>query len=653
MYGWAGKMLRVDLTRGTIEQLPLDPKFARQFLGGRGFNSRILYDEVDPRVADPYDPRNVICISAGALSGTLAPSSGRVTISVGRSPVTGVFGDGNAGGHLSPELKYAGFDSLVIKGRSEKPVYLAIHDDRVELRDASHIWGKDVWEADQIIREEMGDPQAQVFAIGPAGENRAAIAVTICNLTRGPGGGGNGAVMGSKNLKAVAVRGTRGVKIADPDAFMAACQEAHGQIRNHPIFESYSRYGTPVLLGVYNAGKALPVRNWQDNTYANAEELDGPTFVKKHSKKSKACFGCPMHCSHYYVVEDGPYAGTAAEGVEYEATDGFGARSGNDDLGLVLYMNKLCNLLGLCVVQTSNVICTAMHLWQDGIIDADDTGGLALEWGSAEAMIELAHQVAYRRGFGALFADGFMSMARQIAEKKGLPVEQVERYIIQNKGMTLSSYDARPYKGGALEVGTSTRGADHLRGLPTLEVFAHWYRGKREEIIADLDIPPSIVDQWMELDLLDRHKYAGKAHMVQFYQDQCAAADALEICKFITSWRFGIGPNRMARLLSAATGVPYTWEDILRCGERIYAVEYAIQRRFGLRRKDDYPPVRFMEEPLPTGDVVERDGYEQMLDEYYAVRGYDAEGRPTRARLEALDMANIADDLANYDALGE
>lgn len=651
MYGWAGKILRVDLTQGTIEQQHLDPKFAREYLGGRGFNSRILYDEFDPSVKDPYDPRNVICVSAGGLSGTLAPSTGRITISVGRSPLTGVFGDGNAGGFWGPELKYAGFDTVVLSGKAQHPVYLAIRDDRVEIRDARHIWGKDVWETDQIIRDEMGDPQTQVFAIGPAGENRAAIAVTICNLTRSPGGCGNGAVVGSKNLKAIAVRGTRGIKIANPEAFLAACEEAHQQIRNHPIFDSWSKYGTPVLLGVYNAGKSLPVRNWQQNTYEGADDLDGPTFVKKFSKKPKACFSCPMHCSHYYVVDEGAYAGTAGEGVEYEATDGFGARSGNDDLGLVLHLNKLCNTLGLCVVQMSNVCCTSMHLWQDGIIDAKDTGGLILEWGNAEAMIELTKQVAERRGFGALFSDGFLAMAKWVAEMKGLPVETVERYIIQTKGMTLSSYDPRPFKGGALEVGTSTRGADHLRGLPTIEVFGHWYRGKRDEIIADLGIPAPIVDYWVDNELLDRNKYAGKAHMVKFYQDQCAAADAVEICKFISSWRFGIGPERMARLLSAATGVAFTWEDILRAGERIYTVEYAMQRRLGLRRKDDYPPVRFMSEVLPTGDVVDPDGYELMLDEYYALRGYDSEGRPTLAKLKELGLESIAADMAKYDAL--
>jgi aldehyde:ferredoxin oxidoreductase len=653
MYGWAGTILDVDLTEKKIVKRPLDLKFARAYLGGRGFNTRILYDEYDPAEQDPLAPSNVICISSGVLGGTLAPCSGRVTISVARSPLTGVFADGNAGGHFGPEIKFAGYDTIVLKGAADHPVYLSIFDDQVELRDARHIWGKDVWESDQILREEMGDPDAQVFVIGPAGENRVATAVTLCNLCRAPGGGGNGAVMGSKNLKAVVIRGTKGVKIADPETFLQACDAAHEQLLTHPIYPSWSKYGTPVLLGVYNEGRGLPVLNWQRNTYEGAEALDGPTFVRDHSLKAKACFSCPVHCSHYYEIKDGPYAGERAEGIEYEATDGFGARSGNDDMGLVLYLNKLHNLYGLCVVQGSNIICTAMHLWQDGILDSQITGGLNLEWGNREAMVELIEGVVFRKGFGAVFSDGFVKAAERIAEMKGLPFKDVYRYTIQSKGYTLSSYDPRPYKGGALEVGTATRGADHLRGLPTLEVFAHWYRGKRNEIVKDLGVPEPVVDDWLAYDLLDRHKYEGKARMVKYYQDQCTTSDALEICKFISSWRLGIGPEYMARLVSSATGEPFTWQDMMDAGDRIYTIEYAMQRRFGLGRADDVVPDRFFEEPTPDGDVIDREKYQQMLDEYYQLRGYDSEGRPSRAKLEALGMPEVADELAEKGALGE
>jgi aldehyde:ferredoxin oxidoreductase len=623
------------------------------YLGGRGFNSRILYDRYDVSEEDPYAPGNVICISSGVLGGTFAPCSGRVTISMARSPLTGVFADGNAGGHFGPEIKYAGYDAIVVEGSAPHPVYLSIFDDQVELRDARRVWGMDVWETDTKLRDEFGDQDAQVFTIGPAGENRVALAVTMCNLARAPGGGGNGAVMGSKNLKAVVVRGTQGVKIARPEEFMEACDAAYQQLVTHPIFPSWSKYGTPVLLGIYNEGRGLPVLNWQENTYEGAEALDGPTFVRDYSVKPKACFSCPVHCSHFYEVADGPYAGTRGEGAEYEATDGFGARSGNDDLGLVLYLNNLHNQYGLCVVQGSNVICTAMHFWQEGIIDAKDTGGLNLDWGNKEGMEELIKGVIFREGFGAVFSDGFRKAAERIAEMKGLPFDDVYRYVIQSKDYTLSSYDPRPYKGGALEVGTATRGADHLRGLPTLEVFAHWYRGKRDEIVKDLGVPEEIVDDWLEHDLLDRKKYAGKARMVKYYQDQCTISDALEICKFITSWRLGVGPEHMARLVSTATGEDYSWQDLMDVGDRIYTIEYALQRRFGLRREDDLLPERFYDEPTPDGEVIDRDEYHGMLDEYYELRGYDEQGRPTRAKLEALGLPEVADDLEKHGALGD
>lgn len=651
MYGWSGLVLYVDLTTASIEKRPLDPEYAAAFLGGRGFNSKIIYDEFDPDITDPYDPGNIICLGSGLLGGTLAPSSGRVTISVARSPITGYFADGNAGGHLGPELKYAGYDTVVIKGRASSPVYLWIGDDEVQIRDATRVWGKDVWETDERLRGEVRDPLAQVFTIGPAGEKMVAMAIPLCNLTRAPGGGGTGAVMGSKNLKAIVVRGTGPVRVADPQGFIDACNEAHRQIKDHPIFDSWSRYGTPVLLGVYNAGGALPVKNWQTGEFERWEDLDGPAFVRKYSQKAKGCFSCPLHCSHYYRINEGPYAGTEAEGVEYEATDGFGARSGNPDLASVLYLNKLLNQLGLCVVQTANVFCTAMHLWQDGIINRKDTGGLILEWGNHEAMVELAKLLARREGFGEIFADGVLQGARKIADLKGLPRQQVERYVIHSKGYTLSSYDPRPLKGGALEVGTSTRGADHLRGLPTIEAFAHWYRDKPDEIIKDLDIPPEVVHSWIELGLLDREQYQGKGHMVKYYQDQCAAADALEICKFITSWRFGVGPNRMARLVSALTGREYSWQEILACGDRIYTVEYAIQRRYGLRKGDDLIPVRFFEEPLPNGAAIDREKYLRMLEEYYEIRGYDGQGVPSREKLEQLGLKDVADDLARRGLL--
>jgi len=649
VYGWAGTILRVDLTEGVIKKQPLELEFAKAFLGGRGFNAKILYDEFDPEIKDPFSPENILCVSTGLFGGSIVPSSGRINVSVARSPLTGFFGDGNAGGHFGPELKYAGYDTVVIKGKADKPVYLWICDDDVEIRDASHLWGKDVWETDKTIKKECNDYETQTLIIGQAGEKRVAVACPICNLTRAPGACGMGAVMGAKNLKAIVVRGTGGVKVARPDEFEKACEEAYMHIKSHPIYESWSTYGTPVLTGIYNLGGGLPTNNWQSTEFSKWEKIDGPAFVENFVLKSKGCFNCPLHCSHFYRITEGPYAGEAAEGVEYEATDGFGARCGIDDLASILYANKLCNMFGLCVVQTSNCVGILMHLWQDGIIDSKDTGGLILEWGNKDAMVQIVKQVAFREGIGGFFSNGILQGLREIAKKKGLPPEKLERYAIQTKGMSLSSFDPRYLKGCSLEMGTSTRGADHLRGLPTIETFAYWYGDQRDKVVRDLDVPPEIVDQWFELDLLNKHKYEGKGYLVKYYQDQCAVADAVEICKFTTSWRFGIGPPRIAKLATALTGIQYSWQDILECGDRIWTVEYAMQRRFGLRRKDDFPPDRFFEEPIPTGPnkgaVLDREKYEKMLIEYYHIRGYDDEGIPTREKLEELGLKDIADDL--------
>lgn len=649
MYGWAGTILRVDLTTKEIKKESLRLEFAKAFLGGRGFNAKIIYDEFDPEIKDPFSPENILCISTGLFSGTLVPSSGRINVSVARSPLTGFYGDGNAGGHFGPELKYAGYDAVVIKGASDKPVYLWIYNDAVEIRDANHLWGKDVWETDIMIKRECNDYETQILTIGVAGERRVAEACPICNLTRAPGACGMGGVMGSKNLKAIAVRGTRGIKVAQPEEFREACLEAYEHLKAHPLYEPWSKYGTTMLTGVYQAGGGLPTYHWQRSNFPNWERIDGPAFVENYVVKSKGCFNCPLHCSHFYRIRNGPYAGIAAEGVEYEATNGFGARVGVDDLASILYANKLCNTYGVCVVQTSNCVAILMHLWQDGIINSDDTNGLILEWGNKEAMIEIIKQVAERRGIGGIFSNGIMQGLREIANKKGLPPEKIERYAIQTKGMTLSSFDPRYLPGCALEMGTSTRGADHLRGLPTIETFSHWYRDSPDAVMADLDVPPEIVRQWFELNLLDKKKYEGKGHLVKYYQDQCAVADAVEICKFVTSWRFGIGPPRIAKLATALTGIQYNWQDILKCGERIWTVEYAIQRRYGLRRKDDFPPDRFFEEPIPDGmnrgAVLDREKYENMLIEYYHIRGYNDEGIPTRQKLEELGLKDIADDL--------
>jgi aldehyde:ferredoxin oxidoreductase len=290
-----------------------------------------------------------------------------------------------------------------------------------------------------------------------------------------------------------------------------------------------------------------------------------------------------------------------------------------------------------------------MHLWQDGIIDEKDTGGIILEWGNGDAIIEMIESLTFLKGFGKIFVNGIVQGIKEIARNKGVSSEKLERYIIHTKGMSYSAADVRALKGVALAYATATRGGDHLRGIPTIEAYGHWYKTKPDDIVKSLGVPEEIVQKWISLNLLEKSQYQGKGYLVKYYQDQCALADALGICKFITSWRFGVGPLLMAKLFSTGTGITYSWRDMLQAGERIYVLEYAIQRRFGFRRKDDYPPIRFFEEPirdgLNRGEILKKEEYDKMLSEYYNIRGFDSEGVPTKEKLEELGLKDVAEDL--------
>ena len=643
MYGWGGIILKVDLTEGKIIKEPLKPQFGKAFLGGRGFNSKIICDDFNPAITDPYSPENIVAISPGVLVGNTLSAS-RICVSTARSPVTGWFGDGNLGSYWGGELKWAGYDSVVFYGKSDNLVYLKIEDDQVELKDATHLKGKLISETYAILKQEFGDPEARVIAIGPAGENRVASAIPL-ERHRAAGGCGTGGVLGSKNLKAVVVRGTKGSKIAKPTALKQAFKEVHKKLLSGPYYPMFSNYGTSALLDLFNEGGMLPTFNWQDLEVENVEKVYSTSLKEKYSVKMVACLGCAVHCEHYYVVKEGPYA-THGAGVEYEATCGFGPRAGGVKLDAILYINTLLNDLGLDVVQTANWLNTLRHWWQDGLIDESDTDGLIMEWGNYEATIEAIKRMAHREGaFGNLLADNIFAFARNIAKKKGIPVEKLIRYIIQIKGMTQSSGDNRLMgMGAALSHATSTRGSDHLRGVNT----DLWLQQKRPEDI--WGIPREMAKKFLELGLSDPEKYENKEVYVAFMEDYCAVVDALGICKRHTAWEAqGIGLEEMAEYFNAVTGLNYSWEDLRKCGTRIYNVERAIQARYGLRRKDDYPPARFFEETVPAGPrkgaILDRQKYDGLLTKYYEHRGWTNEGIPTEETLKELGLEDIANDL--------
>lgn len=630
MYGWAGRILRVDLSRGKISKEPLSEKFVSEFIGGRGINVKILYDELKPGT-DPLSPDNILIFGVGPLTGTLSPGSGRFNVTA-LSPLTELLGDSNCGGWWAPELKFAGYDHIIVYGRSEKPVYLYIYDGEAELRDASQLWGKDAVETQQMIREELADPETQIVAIGQAGENTVRYACIRTGLKNSAGRTGMGAVMGSKKLKAIAVRGTGGVKISNPKEFEEECIKMHRMLVEHPLYKDFATHGTPILSVILHNAGIMPVRNWQTTDFPEIDKISSETYLREFYVKSKACYGCPLHCNHYYKIRTGKYAGETGEGPEYETINSLGPRCGVSDLDAIIHMGKLADLYGLDTITLGNTIALMMELYQRRIISKDQVDGLNLEWGNVDAMIKLIEKIATRDGIGDMLAEGPWRVAAKIGG-------EAEKYVIHTKRLDYSSHENRAAKGYALSHAVSTRGGDHLRSIPTVAYWGEWGQ-EFVELIYGRRIK---LDPW---------SYENQARAVVWYEHMYALCDSIGMCKYMTPWlgtAFGLSPSQMTRLFNLATGLDYDVDRMIKAAERIYNVERAFLVRLGVTRKDDYPPERFFAEPIPSGpakgQILDREKYDKMLDEYYQLRGWTRQGVPTREKLEELGLKHIADDL--------
>jgi len=637
MFGWAGKILKVDLSREKIIEEPLDKDLAANFLGGRGINVKILYDELKPKT-DPLGPKNVLIFGCGPLTGTLSPGSGRFNVTT-LSPLTRILGDSNCGGWWAPELKFAGYDHIVICGRAEKQVYLWICDGESELRDASNLWGKDSVETQEIIREELGDPEIQVVNIGQAGERLVKFANIRTGLKNSAGRTGTGAVMGSKRLKAIAVRGTRSINVAKPKEFEELCLKLHITLRENPLFEAFSIYGTPILSNILNEAGIMPVKNWQTTDFPEIDAISGETLVKKHSVKNKGCFGCPIHCNHFYRIKDGPFAGELGEGPEYETINSLGPRCGNSNFSSIIHMNDLCNKYGLDTITLGNVLGLMMELRQRKIVTEKDMDGIKLDWGNWEAMIEMIEKIVKRDGIGNLLAEGPLSVAEKIGRGS-------EKYVIHTKRLDYSSHENRSAKGYALSHAVSTRGGDHLRSIPTC---VYWGPAANPELIKMI---------YGKVNTVDPRSYEDQAIAVIWYERMYTACDCIGMCKYITPWLgtgFGLVPAEMTKLFSLATGVEIDERKMIEISDRVYNLERAFIVREGITRKDDYPPVRFMEEPIPSGpnkgDKIDGKKYDEMLDEYYEIRGWTSHGVPTQAKLKELGLNSVADELKRLGKL--
>lgn len=602
MYGWTGKIIRVNLTEKSIKIEDLNMEDAKLYLGGRGLGSKILYDEVDPKI-DPLSPENKLIFMTGPVTGTYATCAGRFNV-VAKAPLTGTIGAANSGGHFGPELKFAGYDGIIFEGKADKPVYLHICDDLIELKSAEHLWGKDVFETTDLLLQE-NEKDARVACIGPGGEKQVLFATVMNDKDRAAGRSGMGAVMGSKNLKAVVVKGTKSIKVANQDKFKAAAMDARGKINENGVTGpggGLPTYGTEVLVNILNEVHGLPTRNWKDSRFEDGELISGEYLAEKYLIRNKACFACSIGCGRVINIPDGKYKGIVA-GPEYEAAWAYGACCGVKDLNAINKANHVCNLLGIDPITMGATIACAMELYESGYITKEDLGGRELRFGDAESIIEWTELTGNREGFGDIMALGSYRMA----EKYGHP-----ELSMSVKKQEMPAYDGRVLQGMGLEYATSNRGGCHVRGYLT-----------SPEI---LGIPVKV----------DPHTTEGKAPLLKTFQDLTAVVDSSDICLFTT---FAIGLPEIAEMLRSVTGLEFSDEEVLRVGERIWNLEKLFNLEAGFTRKDDTLPERLLKEPVNSGPakgkVVE---LEKMLNEYYEVRGWDEESIPTDEKLEELSL---------------
>ncbi|MFQ6052632.1 MAG: aldehyde ferredoxin oxidoreductase family protein [Candidatus Bathyarchaeia archaeon] len=628
LYGYAGKVLRIDLTERRVKVSKLRRDLAARFLGGRGFNSERLYNEVGPGT-DPLGPMNKLMFATGPLVGTTFPTACRFNVSA-KSPLTGILGDSNAGGHLAPELKFAGYDQVILEGASSEPVYLFIDDGDVEFRDASHLSGRDVHEADEMIKADLGDRRVQTAVVGPAAKNGVRYAGIYANLMRAAARTGMGTVMASKGVKALAVRGTGSIEVARPERLERLVEEMEGEIYGHEQYWPRRRMGTTRILMMANAAGFLPTRHYTSGVFEHAEEVSGERLAEEYNVKVRGCFACNVPCSRFYVVRDGEFAGLFGEGPEYEALGSFTSRVGNGDLDVALKANDMCNRLGLDALTAAECIAWAMELHEKGMLTRDEADGLDLSWGNGEAILALIEKIAHREGFGDILADG----SRAAAEKLGRGMD----LTMQVKGLDIIMADPRGLKGFGLGYAVASRGGDHLRSEPFVELSDDPARG-----LEMFGVPEATL----------RLAYRGKGKLVSYFEDWCAVIDSLEPCKNIVQNMEILTFDRAAEVLEAVTGLRMSASEVRRAGERIVNVERAFNVREGIRRRDDTLPRRFREETLPEGPsrgtVFEQ---EPMLDEYYAERGWDPEtGIPRPWKLEELGLRHVAEELRGMGVL--
>jgi len=610
LFGYAGRILRIDLSTGKTKVSPLSTEYAKKYIGGIGLGMRLLIENSKPGT-DPFSPENPLILATGPFSGTMAPTGGNGHAFVSKSPLTNGVGEAKSHGFFGTELKRAGYDAVIFENKAEKPVYVWIDDDSVQLMDAKHLWGKSPKETEDAIKEDLGDYYIRVASIGLAGEKLARVAAIMNDTTRAAGRTGMGAVMGSKNLKAVAVRGTKDVSVAKPEEFLEFVKMMHERMKG-PATVKYRTLGTPLNVLVHNSLGALPTRNFTNAVFEGAEKVSGEYLNEYFVARINGCSSCAMRCEHIAVVSEGPYKGTTTR-VEYEPLWAFGPHCGVDRMDAIIKAMDLCNYYGLDSLSTGNIVGFAMDCYEHGILTKEDTDGLELEFGNAEAMVELVHKIGKREGIGDILAEG----VKRAAEKIGKGAEKLANHI---KGLEMTGYDIRGLKTAALGYAVSFRGADHNR---------HGAYG--------LDLKGTV----------DRFKVEkGRAKLVIDLENLYTIIDSLIICKFSRGTYYE-GFKDLAKYYTLVTGIEMTPEELERTGERINNLGRLFNIREGFTRKDDHLPPKIMSTPIPDdtvskGSYITQEELDLMLDDYYATRGWTKEGVPTLKKLKELELEDLA-----------
>ena len=618
-YGYTGKAAVIELSSGKVTNLEISEELKREYLGGRGFIAKWLFDWVAPET-DPLGEENILIFATGPLTGTLAPTGARIAIGA-KAPETGIWSIGNAGGNFGAQLKRAGFDALILKGKSPERIYIHITDGKIIIKPADYLWGTDTVQIDSAIKKELRDWELSIACIGPAGENLAPVATVIVDRVRSGGRGGLGAVMGSKNLKAIAVHGHSNINIYNPKAFYQECVKTQ-DISVKLYFKKRWTVGSYGAIRRYNSVGCMSTRNAQTTQFEDIEGITAEKYLEKYKLPSmRACFACPIACWTYFYIPEGKFAGFYDSNVNATTLKECGARVGLGKMDAVLYTSTLCNHLGLDTISAPSIIAFAMECYQRGVITTADTEGLVLNWGDEDVMINLFEKMASMKGFGAQLSMGIRYCAK-------LWGKGCEHYALHVKGMETTATDPRGQPSWGLGYATSSRGACHMRAYGNYE-----YGGMSKEEMLRIAGTEKIAI---------RFSYEGKGKANAYLENLRAIGDAIGLCHLHTRAKLGF-QEALTPLIYSSTGLEFTPEELFRLGERIYNLERLANLRFGLTPADDTLPARYLEDPVPDGPAKDKViPLEKMLKEYYLARDWNWEtGYPSEKKMIELGMGDM------------